>query len=268
MISFPNCKINIGLSIIKKRNDGFHNIETVFYPVNLYDALEIIVSKDKKFSFECSGIEIPDDIKNNLCIKAYHLLADEFKLPAVKIHLYKNIPVGAGLGGGSSDAAYTIKLLNDLFQLKLSIAQMQNYASRLGSDCAFFIENKAVFAYEKGNCFEAVDINLSQYKIIIIKPGININTAMVYSGVVPDINTKALKEIISLPIEEWKNHLNNDFEKTIFKKHPEIKDIKNKLYDSGALYALMSGSGSAVYGILSEKINVAGLFPGCFVWQG
>ncbi len=268
MICFPGCKINLGLYVKEKRPDSFHNIETILYPVNLTDALEIIPANDDKFDFQTKGIEIPGNIRSNLCVKAYKLLADEFDLPAVKMFLYKRIPFGAGLGGGSSDAAFTIKLLNELFDLKLSVEQTKEYSNKLGLDCAFFIENKPSFAYEKGNCLKPFNLNLEKYYIIIVKPDIFINTAEAYFNIVPNKNSGHLKEIIKLPVEQWKYYLNNDFEKSIFKEYPEIKKIKEQLYDSGAIYASMSGSGSAVFGIFKSDINIKNYFPDYFVWTG
>ncbi|MCK4288315.1 MAG: 4-(cytidine 5'-diphospho)-2-C-methyl-D-erythritol kinase [Bacteroidales bacterium] len=268
MICFPNCKINLGLSVINKRTDGFHNIETILYPVQLFDALEIIKASDNKFSFQTSGLTIKGNIDNNLCLKAYEILTADFDLPPVKIHLHKNIPIGAGLGGGSADAAFMIKLLNDLFKLFLSSDKMKYYARQLGSDCVFFIDNKAVFAFEKGDLFEQINLNLNNYFIAIVKPEIHINTSKAYSGIKPVKKEKSIKEIIELPVNEWKFNLFNDFEEPIFKTHPEIKNIKEKLYDSGAVYAAMSGSGSAVFGIFENHINIKETFQNCFIWQG
>ncbi len=268
MICFPNCKINLGLSVTNKRPDGFHNIETVLYPVQLFETLEIIKASDNKFSFQTSGLTIKGNIDNNLCLKAYKILAEDFDLPPVKIYLYKNIPIGAGLGGGSADAAFMIKLLNDLFQLFLSSDKIKYYARQLGSDCAFFIDNKAVFAFEKGDLFEQINLNLKNYFIAIVKPDIHINTSKAYSGIKPVKKEKSIKEIIELPVYEWKFNLFNDFEKSIFKTYPEIKNIKAKLYDSGAVYSAMSGSGSAVYGIFENQIDLKDIFQNCFVWQG
>lgn len=268
MICFPNCKINLGLTVTGKRTDGFHNIETVFYPVKLCDALEIVVSPDENFAFETTGIEIDSLIDDNLCSKAFKLLADEHNLPAIKIHLHKNIPIGAGLGGGSADAAFTIKLLNEVFDLKLSVENMKDYARKLGSDCTFFIDNAPVFAFGKGDFFEPVNVNLDGYFVLIAKPDIFINTAKAYAGVIISRKQISIKEIINLPIKSWRQNLKNDFENNIFKSHPEIQNIKNKMYESGAIYSAMSGSGSAVYGIFEKDIQYDGLFPDCLVWKG
>lgn len=263
MISFPNCKINIGLNVVEKRKDGFHNIETVFYPVSWCDALEIIPSK--KLAFSSSGIKIPNDKKGNLCLRAYHLLAKDFKIPKVKIHLHKNIPIGAGLGGGSSDAAFTLKMLNEMFELKLKEKQLLNYASRLGSDCAFFILNRPVFAKGKGDELEEISLDLTKYKIVIVYPKINISTAEAYSGIIPKKSKTSLNEIIeNKPIHQWKNFVCNDFEENIFKKSSRIARIKKQLEQAGAVYASMSGSGSGVYGIfekLKERKSITKVFP-------
>ena len=260
MIAFPNAKINLGLNVLEQRTDGYHNIETVFYPIELADVLEIIPAGDGIFSFTSTGLSIPGETENNLCLKAFHHLSSLpdrqvgiFHLPPIKIHLHKVIPPGAGLGGGSSDGAYTIKLLNSLFLLGLSNDQMMDYARKLGSDCAFFIENKPVFAYEKGDRFKPVDIDLSSYRIEIVFPEMHINTAEAYSLIDLRKKTKGilspLVEIISKPVTEWKNQLKNDFEEPVIKKYPELGRIKQDLYNRGALYVSMSGSGSSFYGI-------------------
>jgi 4-diphosphocytidyl-2-C-methyl-D-erythritol kinase len=256
MIAFPNAKINLGLNVLEKRTDGFHNIETVFYPIDLADVLEIIPARDGVFSFTSTGLSIPGERENNLCLKAFHLLSSIFHLPPVKIHLHKVIPIGAGLGGGSSDGAYTIKLLNSLFLLGLSNGQMMDYARILGSDCAFFIENKPLFAYEKGDRFKPVSIDFSSYRIEVISPEININTAEAYAMI--DLREKTqgihspLVEIITKPVTEWKNQLINDFEEPVIKKYPELGIPKQDLYNKGALYVSMSGSGSSFFGIFQH----------------
>lgn len=267
MLVFPNCKINLGLFVVKKRDDGFHNIETVFYPIPLYDVLEMIPSKNGNTSFNSSGIPIPGDENKNLCIKAYHLLNKDFDLPAVKIHLHKVIPMGAGLGGGSSDAAHTLILLNDLFNLKLTQEQLLDYASILGADCAFFIKNKPIFAFGKGNQFEDVDVNLDTYQIVIVKPEIHVRTAEAYTGIRPVSHLFPLKEQIEKPMNEWPHTLKNDFEKSIFQNHPEIEKIKNTFYENGASYASMSGSGSSVFALFKKPIDLSAKFEDCFYWS-
>jgi len=268
MICFPNAKINLGLSVTEKRADGYHNIETVFYPVALCDALEIIPSEDGNTEMQLSGLPVPGNSSENLCLKAYYLLKKDFHLPPVKIYLLKGIPVGAGLGGGSSDAANMIKLLDKTFSLNISAEKMQDYASQLGSDCAFFIENKTVFAYERGDMFRKAEVDLRNYHIAIVKPPVHVNTAAAYAGIKPGKAVHAVEEVIHLPVSDWKGRLINDFEDTVFAQYPEIKSIKERFYALGAVYASMSGSGSAVYGLFNETIELKSLFPEYFVWEG
>ncbi|MFI5219026.1 MAG: 4-(cytidine 5'-diphospho)-2-C-methyl-D-erythritol kinase [Bacteroidia bacterium] len=276
MICFPKAKINLGLNIIEKRDDGFHNIETVFYPLQWCDVLEVIGSesgirsleKKEKIEFMLSGLNVNGDFKNNLCVKAYDLLDKEFDLSAVKIHLHKIIPMGAGLGGGSADAAFTLKLLNVIFNLKLNIDVLKNYAQQLGSDVPFFIENAPVFAHGRGELMEKINVSLKEHFILIVKPGIHISTAEAYSNVKLNKPEKSIKEILRLPITEWKNFLKNDFEETVFRKFPLINEIKNKMYEQGALYVSMSGSGSAVYGIFKEVSFGEKEFSNCTTWSG
>jgi 4-diphosphocytidyl-2-C-methyl-D-erythritol kinase len=255
VVQFPNCKINLGLHITSKRADGFHNIETVFYPVGLKDILEIIVSN--QFEFSSTGITIPGDTSNNLCIKAYQLLQKDFpEIPAIKMHLHKNIPMGAGLGGGSADGAFTLQLLNDKFRLNLSQEQLIYYAAVLGSDCPFFILNTPVFATGRGEILESINLDLSNYTFALVHPGIHVNTKWAFEQIQPKTPPKSIKEIIQLPIEEWKHLLKNDFEAPIMQAHPEIEVIKNALYADGAVYASMSGSGSSVFGIYPQHANI------------
>ncbi|MBS4013162.1 MAG: 4-(cytidine 5'-diphospho)-2-C-methyl-D-erythritol kinase [Bacteroidetes bacterium] len=269
MIVFPNAKINLGLNIIEKRTDSFHNIETVFLPIKLCDALEI-VAVEQNTSFESSGVNIPPDNSDNLCLNAYKLLKNQYNLPNVKIHLHKAIPVGAGLGGGSSDAAFTIRLLNDLFALNLGVNKMKEYAANLGSDCSFFIENKASVATGRGEILEDVDLELNGKFIVVVKPEIHISTAMAYSLINPVMPEKSIKSIIKQPIDTWKEELKNDFESPLMSKYSIIQDIKSELYKDGAVYASMSGSGSSVFGIYNEKptVRLKTLFPSCFYWSG
>jgi 4-diphosphocytidyl-2-C-methyl-D-erythritol kinase len=257
MILFPNAKINLGLNVINRRPDGYHNLETIFYPVEIKDALEVIEANE--LSFQSSGIEIPGRAEDNLCIKGYHLLKKDFDLPPVKIHLHKHIPIGAGLGGGSADAAFFIKLINQKFDLGLSDDQMIEYAKRLGADCAFFIQNKPVFAFEKGDEFEPIKLDLSAYEIVVITPPVHISTAEAYGGVKPAPVKDSLFDLIYEPIAEWKNLIKNDFETSIFKNHPEIRGVKAALYEAGALYASMSGSGSSVFGIFDKTPDLSEL---------
>lgn len=257
MITFPNAKINIGLNITERRADGYHNLETIFYPVKINDALEVIVSD--KLSFQSSGLEIPGRVEDNLCVKGYHLLKKNFDLPPVAIHLHKHIPIGAGLGGGSADAAFFIALINKKFDLGLTVDQMQDYARQLGADCAFFIENKPVFAFEKGDEFEPVKLDLSNYKIILVMPPVQISTAEAFRGVKPTPVKESLMELIYLPIREWKKYIKNDFEESIFKNHAAIRGVKAVLYEAGALYASMSGSGASVFGIFENTPDLSAL---------
>lgn len=247
MIAFPNAKINIGLNITAKRADGYHNLETIFYPVKINDALEAITAPQMDFTF--SGINIPGNAETNLCMRAYELVKNDHQLPELKIHLHKHIPIGAGLGGGSADAAFFIKLLNQQFDLGLSVEAMQNYARRLGADCAFFIENKPVYAFDKGDQFEAIELNLEKYCIVLVMPPVHVSTAEAYAGITPAASEYSLKDLIRLPVKQWRNRIKNDFELSVFNKYPQIEKLKNALYDAGALYASMSGSGASVFGI-------------------
>jgi 4-diphosphocytidyl-2-C-methyl-D-erythritol kinase len=247
MIVLPNAKINIGLNITEKRPDGYHNLETIFYPVKINDALEAIIAP--QLNFTSSGINIPGDSENNLCIKAYELVKSDHDLPPLKIHLHKHIPIGAGLGGGSADAAFFIGLLNQQFGLNLSVEAMQNYARQLGADCAFFIENKPVYAFDKGDQLEPIELDLGKYVIVLVMPPVHVSTADAYGGVKPEPSSRSLKDLIKLPVAEWKNHIKNDFEKSVIAKYPLIGEVKQSLYDAGTLYASMSGSGASVFGI-------------------
>jgi 4-diphosphocytidyl-2-C-methyl-D-erythritol kinase len=251
MIIFPNAKINIGLNVINRREDGYHNLETIFYPIKINDVLEVIEADE--LSFESDGLEIPGRMEDNLCIKGYHLLKKDFDLPPVKMFLYKHIPIGAGLGGGSADAAFFIRLLNQKFHLELSDEQMIGYVRQLGADCAFFIKNKPVFAQGIGDKIEDIDLDLSKYKIALVMPRVHVSTPEAFRGVKPAVPEHSLKELIRLPVVEWKNHVKNDFELSIFKNHPAIRGVKAALYEAGAIYASMSGSGASVFGIFEEK---------------
>lgn len=252
MITFPNAKINIGLSILNRRNDGYHNVETVFYSVGIKDALEIMEADELKFT--SSGLAIPGTGDDNLCLKAYRLLAKDADLPPVHIHLHKHIPIGAGLGGGSADAAFCIKLLNDKFNLGLSVEQMEGYARQLGADCAFFINNQPVYAFEKGDQFKSIKLDLSAYFIVVVMPDVQVSTEQAYRGVKPSNSKPSLYDLINLPVENWKDEMRNDFESSVFEIYPQIAAIKSGLYQEGAIYASMSGSGSAVYGIFKEEV--------------
>ena len=268
MIAFPNIKINLGLSITEKRPDGYHNLETVFYPVALEDALEIrtlpkaslseasLSEADKKIILHQYGMEIAGNPEDNLVAKAYSLLDKEFHLPPVEIHLYKHIPSGAGLGGGSSDAAFMLKLLNEQFHLNLSEEQLEIYAATLGADCAFFIKNKPVYAEGIGNIFSPIELSLKGYQIMIVKPDVFVSTREAFSNIRPHYPEHPVKEVIKRPVHEWKETLINDFEASVFPQHPVIGEIKQELYNQGAIYASMSGSGSSVFGLFSPESSL------------
>ncbi len=265
MVVFPNCKINLGLNILNKRTDGYHDLETVFYPVGIKDALEIIKNGTEIKSpiiFSQSGIVIEGNTDHNLCVKAYHLLKSDYpQIPSINMHLHKVIPMGAGLGGGSSDGAYALKLLSDLFKLSLSNNQLKEYALQLGSDCPFFITNKPCFATSRGEAMDEIDLDLSAYKIVIINPGIHINTGWAFNNITPKVPSQSIKEIIKQPVSTWKSSLVNDFEVPVFILHPEIKEIKDKFYSCGAVYSSMTGSGSSVFGIFDKNKSVEIDFP-------
>ena len=264
MIVFSGSKINLGLNVLERRNDGFHNLETVFFPIKWNDALEVIESTDSQsIKLIFSGYPIAGAENDNIIVKAYDLIRKSYSVPAVKVHLHKNIPMGAGLGGGSSNASSFINLMDAKFDLKIPLSKKLEFAKQLGSDCAFFIENKPVFAKEKGDVFELVNVDLNNYYILVVYPNAHSNTKMAYQGVTPKKPQLSVKTIIETkPVEEWRTLLVNDFESSVFKNLPQIKDLKQKLYDAGAIYASMSGSGSAVYGIFRTKPNFnAGNFP-------
>ena len=262
MLVFPNCKINLGLNILCKREDGFHDIETIFYPVQLLDALEVIQHphSTSAVEFTCTGLMIDGEEEDNLCLKAYQLLKkDHPQLPAVKMQLHKAIPLGSGLGGGSADAAFLLKLLDKKFGLSLSSDQLHNYALQLGSDCAFFIINKPCFASGRGELLEEINIDLAAYQLVLVNSGIHISTGRAFSQVTPAIPQKNIKAIIQQPVESWKTELVNDFEVPVLSSYPEIKNIKEELYRQGAVYAAMSGSGSTVFGLF-RSLPPASLF--------
>lgn len=267
MVLFPNCKINLGLTVLDKRDDGYHNIETVFFPVDVKDAIEVISSADKKqdIVFSSSGLPVDGIEADNLCVKAYRLLKNDFpSLPQIQLHLHKTIPLGAGLGGGSADAAFTLILLNKKFQLNFSVEKLSDYALQLGSDCPFFIINKPALAHGRGEILQPIDVDLSAYKIAIINPGIHINTAWAFkqlSLLPPQKNKIPIKDIITENVNNWRQNLQNDFETVVFAEHPLVADIKSKLYQLGAVYASMSGSGSTVFGIFKKEENIAFSFP-------
>jgi 4-diphosphocytidyl-2-C-methyl-D-erythritol kinase len=265
MVVFPNAKINIGLNITEKRPDGYHNLASCFYPVGWTDALEILPSDT--LSFWSSGLPIPGESTTNLCLKAYQLLAKAHPLPPVSIHLLKSVPIGAGLGGGSADAAFTIRALNQLFSLGLSVERQQEYARELGSDCAFFIENRPMYCFGKGDQFEEIDLSLTGKWIILVNPGLHISTAEAYAGISPRPPAQHLKDLLRQPIEAWRASVVNDFEESLFPKYPVLNKYKQVLYDMGAQYASMSGSGSTLYGIFEKEVETANNFADSTVWK-
>ena len=260
MLSFANAKINLGLNVIRKRSDGYHDLETVFYPVKIYDAIEITDAAETVCKIE--GISIPGDNRDNICLKAFQVLRKDFDLPPQQITLLKNIPVGAGLGGGSADAAFLVKLMNEKFDLKLSEAQMEDYVRPLGADCAFFVKNKPVFAEGIGDEFTRLDIDLSGYYMVLVKPAAHVATAVAYNGIKPFIPVTSLKDLIHLPLRDWKGNIRNDFEIPVFSKYPEIEQVKTALYHEGAIFASMSGSGSSVFAIFEKELKLPELEKG------
>jgi 4-diphosphocytidyl-2-C-methyl-D-erythritol kinase len=267
MVSFPPCKINLGLNILSKRPDGYHNLETCFYPVSWTDILEIIPAKTLTFS--SSGNGIPGKAEENLCLKAYALLKKDFDLSPVNIHLHKIIPTGAGLGGGSSDAAHTLRLLNMIFQLNLSNDTLMNYAATLGSDCAYFIQDKSMIGLGRGEMLSEINIKLKGKFLILVKPDIHVATAEAYAHVKPHKPEFSLRHVLEThPVNEWKNVVKNGFEDSVFKKYPEILSLKEKMYSLGAIYSCMSGSGSTVFGIFESPIDANALFLGHAKWSG
>lgn len=263
MIVFPNCKINIGLHILRKRQDNFHDLETIFYPLELQDALEII-QKDQGINneFQITGLPVDSKIEDNICLKAYNLLKSDFpSLPAVRFHLHKVIPSGAGLGGGSADGAFTLLSINKKFNLGLSEKEMISYALHLGSDCPFFIKNVPSYATSRGEVMQEVNLDLGSYKIIVVNPRIHVNTGWAFTRIKPHHRPQQILSIINIPITEWKNFITNDFEVSVFEDFPEIKEIKDYFYSQSALYASMSGSGSTVYGIFEKNTTLSIPFP-------
>jgi 4-diphosphocytidyl-2-C-methyl-D-erythritol kinase len=272
VVIFSNCKINLGLHVIEKRPDGFHNVETCFYPIPFYDVIEIIPAT--AFQFTTTGLAIPGDVTNNLCVKAYQLLKSEYGIPYVHLHLQKNIPMGAGIGGGSANAAYTLLLLNKKFQLNLPIELLENYAAQLGSDCAFFIRNIPCLGSGRGELLQPIktetdtDFSLKDYQIVLLFPNIAIGTKEAFAGIIPRMPKQGIANIIKLPITAWKDCLQNDFESTVFALHPVLQQYKNSLYQLGAIYASMSGSGSTIYGIFSKEIELEETIQAAFPQLG
>lgn len=253
MITFPNAKINLGLNITEKRPDGYHNLETIFYPIPLEDALEACPRKEGPgcYSLSQSGLSIEGDAENNLVVKAYKLLDETYHLPPVDIYLHKHIPSGAGLGGGSADAAFMLKLLNRMYRLNLTDDQLEAYAARLGADCAFFVRNQPTYAEGIGNIFSPVELSLAGWQLLLVKPNIFVSTRDAFARIRPRHPERNLRDLINQPVESWKDYMINDFEESVFPQFPAIGDIKTELYHLGAVYASMSGSGSSVYGLFA-----------------
>ncbi len=272
MITFPNAKINLGLSVVKKREDGYHDLETVFYPVSLCDILEFIPNDSGKCILFSHGNEVECKDEDNLVVKAYNKIKALYDIPGMDIHMKKIIPSGAGLGGGSSDATFTIRALNDICELNIPVEEQMRISSELGADCPFFCINRPVYAEGTGNVFSEIICDLSGYKFVIIKPDVFVSTKDAFSNIVPCHPEKSVKEIVeNYPVEQWKDLLSNDFEKTVFSKFPEIGEIKRKLYDLGAVYSSMSGSGSSVFGIFREiddslENEINENFKDSFIW--
>ena len=267
MICFPNAKINLGLHIISKRPDGYHDLETIFYPIGLKDALEIVPSDaELPYRFFSSGIPIDANPQDNLVIKALNLLKSEKSISDIDIYLLKKIPFGAGLGGGSADGAFMMTLLNKTFSLGYTEAQLCAFARRLGADCPFFVSNRPALATGIGDQLETIDLDLNAYRIAIVKPSFGVATRDAYAMVIPHEPEMSLLEIIKRPVTEWKLLLKNDFESSVFNIYPKIGLIKQQLYDMGAIYASMSGSGSSVFAIFDRSIPLRLHFDNCFVW--
>ena len=257
MLAFANAKINIGLNVTAKRPDGYHEIETVFYPVKVQDVVELTDAAE--LTCVVAGNTFSGAMEDNLCYKAFRLIQKDHTIPNQQITLLKNTPVGAGLGGGSSDAAHVIKLINDKFKLGISILEMEGYAARLGADCAFFIRNAPVYATGKGEVFAPLSLDLSTHHLVLITPPIHVSTADAYSNVQPNPETEYLPDLMTLPVKDWAGRVKNDFEVSVFEKYPEIRRIKERLYAEGAGYAAMTGSGSSVYGIFDQAISLPDL---------
>jgi len=271
MIVFSNAKINIGLNIISKREDGFHNIETIFYPIPLCDIIEAVVDNNSKndIIISFSGLKIDCKPTENLLYKAYRLLNDKIELPALKVHLHKIIPLGSGLGGGSSNGSHMLKLINYFLNNKFSVDQLLEFASQLGSDCSFFIKNEPCFAEGRGEILSFLNIDLSNYFIVIIVPDIRINTREAYNSIkITNRKEKSLKELIKLPIDNWKYYISNDFEDVVFNWYPQLREIKENLYNIGAVYSSLSGSGSSIYGLFKELPELPDFLKKYFYWIG
>lgn len=270
MICFPNAKINLGLRVVERRPDGYHNIETVFYPIGLCDALEVHFSESDATTLNVDGLitsDLSSDFKQNIVYKAYSLLNAVKSIKPMTMHLYKKIPTGAGLGGGSSDGANALKIISKLNGLLFSDEDLEHISAQIGADCAFFIKNNPIFAKGIGTEFEPVQLNLSGYFLVLVKPTISVSTAEAYALVKPKKADNSLKELVQLPLNDWKHLVFNDFESSVFAQYPEIEKIKDKMYAQGAIYASMSGSGSSVFGLFNHAIDLKSEFDGMFYWS-
>ena len=270
MVLFPNAKINIGLNIVERRADGYHNIETVMCPVKWCDILEIVPAQGNETTLTTTGRAVNCPPEKNLVMKAYLLFQQETGIGNVDIYLHKIIPDGAGLGGGSADAAFTHIGLNEIFKCNLSKDQLAGMAAKIGADCPFFIYNEPQLATGIGTEFTPVEVSLDDYSILIVKPQVSVPTAQAYAGVTPMQADHNLATAINLPISQWNGIIKNDFEKSVFPAYPEIEIVKQKIIDMGADYVSMSGSGSAVYGIFSKNdilsAEIKALFPQCDIF--
>lgn len=275
MITFPVAKINLGLNVVEKRPDGYHNLQTVFYPVPIMDALEIVpmsdgFPSDVDCDLKVTNITIGGDEQRNLVVRAYQLLKADFPdMPRVHAHLWKGIPTQAGMGGGSSDCGYMIRLLNETFELGLTSEQMQQYAARLGADCAFFIESRASYAEGIGELLQPIDLDLSGWHIGVVRPDIPVPTKEAFSRIHPHYPALNCRDVVKQPVETWRDRLTNDFEESVFVLHPEIGAVKEQLYKMGATYAAMSGSGSALFGLFKDEPDaLRQTFPDMFTFSG
>lgn len=282
MVVFPNIKINLGLFVTGTRPDGFHNIESVFYPVPWTESLEVVergttirnnhlanaMVEQDKVRFYAYGIDIPGDAKHNLCIKVYRLLEEWFNLPAVDIHLLKTLPIGAGLGGGSADAAFCLRALKDFFELRISDQEAMELLAKVGSDCPFFWKNQAMFVHGRGERMHPIDLNLKGHYLLVVYPNLAISTKEAYAGMAPKDSPVDLHLLTDLPVDSWREVVHNDFEASLFPKYPQLSGIKEQLYEMGALYASMSGSGSSCYGIFDQEPVKPQAWSGYPSWIG
>lgn len=267
MVTFPPCKINLGLNVVAKRSDGYHDLVTCYYPVPWCDVLEIVPSSS--FSFHTDGRHIPGNTDSNLCVRAWQMLHDEFAIDPIEIHLLKHIPAGAGLGGGSSDGAYALLMLNDLFSLGLTQAQLAGYAARLGSDCPFFVYSTPMIGKGRGEQLDPANVSLKGKYLGIVKPDLHISTAEAFGGIMPRRPSADIRTVVEdRPVMEWKGLLKNDFETTIFPRFPLLEAIHQKMYALGAIYASLTGTGSAVYGIFDEEPAISDEFSNHICWTG